>query len=108
MTKENARSKICPFMSTGFAADTDRLRNEGVINVPCDPDKCMFWKATKTEKESETTECHRCYQTVSLGRNTCSHCNAFIRGFGADIPMDELHNDMCEGECSMIPGGSNE
>ena len=104
MTKENARSKICPLMSTGFAADTDRLRHEGVINVPCDPDKCMFWKTTKTKKEADTVSCHRCNHEVSLNRNTCSHCDAFIRGHGATIPMVDLSNDMCEGECMIVQG----
>ena len=107
MTKKDAYGKLCPLMSTGFAADTDRLRDEGVINVPCNPDKCMFWKTTKTKEEAKTVECHRCYRTNDTNRNTCYHCDAFIRGHGATIPMVDLLNDMCEGECMMIPGGSN-
>ena len=40
-------------MSTGFAADTENLRNEGVIYVECNPIKCMFWETTKTQKKRQ-------------------------------------------------------
>ena len=43
ITRDEAKKKICPLMTTGFAADTERLRQEGVIYVQCDPSCCMLW-----------------------------------------------------------------
>ena len=56
MKEQNAKEKLCPQMSTGFSADTHKLRNEGLIEIYCDPEKCMLWSPTaKGEGDCQLT-----------------------------------------------------
>ena len=47
MTQDEAKTKVCPFMSNAFAADTPDLRNGDLIKVYCIGVDCMAWEWEK-------------------------------------------------------------
>ena len=103
MKVSEAKEKVCPIISTGFAADVEGLRDgKSAIKINCIGGECMFWEFTNTHKEESTVTCHRCYEKVSTSRDTCSRCDAFIRGYGAKIPLVELDEDEKEGYCKRL------
>ncbi len=68
MKVSKAKTKVCPFMSVGFAADTPELRSGGLIEITCVCGDCMAWQFTEEkEKITEPGQMNR-----RIMRNTAS------------------------------------
>lgn len=53
MKVSEAKTKVCPFMSIGFAADTPTLRSGGLVEVTCRCGDCMAWQYSVTHSSIE-------------------------------------------------------
>ena len=71
LTIEEAKTKICPFMSNAIACDHPKYIDGALIEVKCRADKCMAWKFAE---ELETKESGI---TVSSGKlsTTNGYCS---------------------------------
>lgn len=107
MKVEEAKTKVCPFMSTGFAADTPELRNSGLIKVNCICDECMFWVNTvKGKKEIHRTKIP--YGThpmkeARLEESLIKDGYKAVRLEGEFRPTFIKYEESNEGYCSRLP-----
>ncbi len=51
MKASEAKTKVCPYLSTGFLADTTDFRDGNLFKVNCICDECIFWVTTVNGKK---------------------------------------------------------
>ena len=86
MKVSEAKTKICPFMSITFAADTEHLRSGGLIRQSCICGDCMAFVYTKQHSSTKNEEF-----TEKAGDVT------YLKTRAKELPEDEK-----EGYCKRI------
>jgi hypothetical protein len=93
MTVEEAKAKVCPFMSNHVANATDLTLGE--VNCICGG--CMAWVYTKHEAILNEDELDKSFKTYI--KMSTSRMESYM---GVDVKYTELPEDEKEGYCKRL------